>query len=88
MSNIDILRNSFHDPNEFCQQLSGILDGLGTEVNPTTAPAALGTQAALVGVDGTGNNAAPVTTTQSRLAALESKVDAIIAALKTTGVLT
>lgn len=44
--------------------------------------AALGATTNLVGVDGAGSNAAPLAGTETRLDAIEGKVDAIIAALK------
>lgn len=46
------------------------------------AIADLGSTTDLVGVDGTGNNAAPVTGTESRLDDVEGKVDAILAVLR------
>lgn len=51
------------------------------------AVAALGTTTNLVGVDGTGSNAAPLAGTELRLDALEAKVDALIAALKASGLM-
>lgn len=44
--------------------------------------AALGATSNLVGVDGAGSNAAPLAGTETRLDNIETKVDAIIAALK------
>lgn len=49
--------------------------------------AAIGATANLVGVDGTGSNAAPLAGTESRLDAIEAKVDALIAALKAAGLM-
>lgn len=49
--------------------------------------AAIGATANLVGVDGTGSNAAPLVETEGRLDALEAKVDALIAALKAAGLM-
>lgn len=49
--------------------------------------AALGTTSDLVGVDGTGNNAAPLVGTEARLDAIEAKVDAVILALKNAGLM-
>lgn len=49
--------------------------------------AAIGATADLVGVDGTGSNAAPLVETEGRLDALEAKVDALIAALKAAGLM-
>lgn len=51
------------------------------------AVAALGATSNLVGVDGTGSNAAPLVGTEARLDAIEAKVDAVIAALKAAGVM-
>ena len=47
--------------------------------------AAIGTTSDLTGVDGTGNNAANLTSTEQRLDAIEAKVDEFIAALKASG---
>jgi len=44
----------------------------------------IGTTTDLTGVDGTGNNAADLTTTESRLDAIEAKIDELINALKTS----
>lgn len=54
---------------------------------PAASVAAIGTTANLVGVDGTGSNAAPLAGTESRLDAIEAKVDAVIAALKAAGLM-
>ena len=51
------------------------------------AVAAIGATANLVGVDGTGSNAAPLVETEGRLDALEAKVDALIAALKASALM-
>lgn len=65
-----------------------ISDAIDSGSNPQAAAvAALGTTTDLVGVDGTGNNAAPLTGTESRLDAVEAKVDAVIAALKAAGLM-
>lgn len=56
--------------------------------NPQAAAiAAIGVTSNLVGVDGTGSNAAPLVGTESRLDTIEAKVDAVIAALKTAGLM-
>ena len=56
--------------------------------NPqATTVAAIGTTAALVGVDGTGSNAAPLAGTEARLDVVEAKIDAILAALKAAGLM-
>lgn len=57
----------------------------GNIVPVTAVIAALGTTSNLVGVDGTGSNAAPLVGTEARLDAIEAKVDALIAAMKTSG---
>jgi hypothetical protein len=49
--------------------------------------AAIGATANLVGVDGTGSNAAPLAGTEARLDALEAKMDALLAALKAAGLM-
>ncbi len=49
--------------------------------------ALLGATSDLVGVDGTGSNAAPLTETEGRLDAIEAKVDALIQALKDAGLM-
>lgn len=51
------------------------------------AVALLGATSNLVGVDGTGSNAAPLAGTESRLDAIEAKVDAVITALKNAGLM-
>jgi hypothetical protein len=45
------------------------------------------TSSNLVGVDGTGSNAAPLAGTETRLDAIESKINAILAALKAAGLM-
>ena len=56
--------------------------------NPQAASvAAIGATANLVGVDGTGSNAAPLVGTEARLDAVEAKIDALIAALKAAGLM-
>lgn len=57
------------------------LDRQAASVSP------IGVTANLVGVDGTGSNAAPLVETEGRLDALEAKVDALIAALKAAGLM-
>jgi len=49
--------------------------------------AAIGVTSNLVGVDGTGSNAAPLAGTESRLDVIEAKVDAVIAALIAAGLM-
>jgi hypothetical protein len=57
------------------------------DVNQITTIAAIGTTTNLVGVDGTGDNAAPLVETELRLDVIEVKVDALIAALKAAGLM-
>lgn len=49
--------------------------------------AAIGATSNLVGVDGTGSNAAPLDGTEARLDVIEAKVDAVIDALKDAGLM-
>lgn len=67
-------------------------DEISTAIDATTARvatviAALGATVNLVGVDGTGSNAAPLVETEARLDAIEAKIDATLAALKTAGLM-
>lgn len=56
--------------------------------NPQAASvAALGATTDLTGVDGTGDNAADLATTEARLDAIEAKIDALISALKAAGLM-
>ena len=65
-----------------------IADAIDNGGNPQAdAVAALGATADLVGVDGAGDNAAPLVETESRLDGLEAKVDEVIAALKAAGIM-
>ena len=67
---------------------SVIGDGIAAEIDKkSTNIAAIGTTTDLVGVDGTGSNAAPLTGTESRLDVIEAKVDEIIAALVSAGLM-
>ena len=53
--------------------------------SPADAVAELGATTDLVGVDGTGSNAAPVVETEARLDAIEAKLDELIGSLKASG---
>ena len=65
-----------------------VADAIDSGGNPQAANvAALGTTTNLVGVDGTGSNAAPLAGTESRLDAIEAKIDAVIASLKAAGLM-
>lgn len=65
-----------------------IIAAIESGANPKAANvAAIGTTTNLVGVDGTGSNAAPLAGTEARLDAIEAKVDAILAALKAAGLM-
>ena len=66
-------------------ELAAAVDAAGNA--QAAAVAALGATANLVGVDGTGSNAAPLAGTEARLDAIEVKVDAVIAALKAAGLM-
>lgn len=65
-----------------------IADQIDAGGNPQAANVAvIGTTTNLVGVDGTGSNAAPLAGTESRLDAIEAKVDAVITALVNAGLM-
>ncbi len=74
-----------------------VYQNTGTQASPTWSLlqrvaqqaniAVLGTTSDLVGVDGAGSNAAPLAGTESRLDAIEAKLDAVITALVDAGVL-
>jgi len=66
-------------------ELAAAIDAGGN--TPAAAVAPLGATTNLVGVDGTGSNAAPLAGTETRLDAVEAKADAIIAALKAAGLM-
>lgn len=51
------------------------------KIAAAAAVAPMGTTVDLVGVDGSGSNAAPLVETEARLDAIEAKIDEIIAAL-------
>lgn len=67
------------------QELADAIDAAGNSKAESVAP--IGTTTNLVGVNGTGNNAAPLVETESRLDAVEAKIDAVIAALKAAGLM-
>ena len=61
-------------------------DAIDLGGNPVTANVpALGSTSDLVGVDGSGSNAAPLVGTEARLDAIEAKVDALLAAMVASG---
>lgn len=65
-----------------------VIAAIESGANPQAATvAAFGATANLVGVDGTGSNAAPLVGTESRLDAIEAKINAVIAALKAAGLM-
>lgn len=55
--------------------------------SPAADVAAIGTTSNLVGVNGTGNNAAPLAGTESRLDVIEAKIDEILSAIKAAGLM-
>lgn len=67
------------------QELADAIDAASAAKAASVAP--IGTTTNLVGVNGTGNNAAPLVETESRLDAVEAKIDAVIAALKAAGLM-
>jgi hypothetical protein len=65
-----------------------VADAIDNGGNPQAASiAAMGATVNLVGVDGTGSNAAPLVETEARLDAIEAKIDALIASLKAAGIM-
>ena len=60
---------------------------LARRITQQATIALLGTTSDLVGVDGTGSNAAPLVGTEARLDAIEAKVDALLTAVIAAGVL-
>ena len=64
-----------------------IADAIDTGGNAVAATVAAITSINLVGVDGTGSNAAPLVGTETRLDALEVKVNAILTSLKAAGLM-
>ena len=76
------------------QERAGVKDGSAiadkidsVDGRVAASVAAIGATSNLVGVDGTGSNAAPLAGTESRLDVIEAKVDAVIAALKAAGLM-
>lgn len=65
-----------------------IRDAIESGGNPQAANVPVfGATTNLTGVDGSGNNAADLATTESRLDAIESKINAIITALTGAGLM-
>lgn len=62
-------------------------DEVVSSLNRQAAVVAAISSSNLVGVDGTGSNAAPVVETEARLDAIESKINAILTALKNAGLM-
>lgn len=65
-------------------EIAAAIDAGGN--SPAAAVANI-TSTDLVGVDGTGSNAAPLAGTETRLDALEAKVNALLASLRAAGYL-
>ena len=67
----------------------GLVAALAAKLTAAQAAAVanLGTTTALVGVDGTGSNAAPLVETEARLDAIETKLDALLTALRTATII-
>jgi hypothetical protein len=66
-------------------ELAAAVDAGGN--TPAANVAELGATTDLVGVDGTGSNAAPLAGTEARLDAIEAKIDALIGALVDAGLM-
>lgn len=76
------IRSAITNKDDADSLISAIESGANAQA---AAVAPLGATSDLVGVDGTGSNAAPLAGTEARLDAVEGKVDAVIAALKASG---
>lgn len=76
------IRVAITDQDEAAELIAAIEASVGS---PAASVAAMGATTNLVGVDGTGSNAAPLAGTESRLDAIEAKVDQIIAGQKASG---
>lgn len=66
---------------DVAQEIAAAIDASGSPA----AHIANITSSNLVGVDGTGSNAAPLAGTETRLDALEAKVNALLAAMQAAG---
>jgi len=77
----DALADQSNSPSNLTEKLS---DAVASS-DAGSSVAALGATSDLVGVDGTGNNAAPLAGTEARLDAVEAKLDELLAALKAQG---
>jgi hypothetical protein len=65
-----------------------LADAVDSGANAQAASVPLfGATANLVGVDGTGSNAAPLAGTETRLDNIEAKINAILTALKNAGLM-
>lgn len=64
-----------------------VIAAIEAGANPQAAVVAAITSTNLTGVDGTGSNAAPLAGTETRLDAIESKINAILTALKNAGLM-
>lgn len=68
-------------------ELIAAIDAAGGSFTPAAGIATLGVTTDLTGVDGTASNAADLATTESRLDAIEAKIDALLGALVTAGLM-
>jgi len=69
------------------QEAQEVIAAIESGANTPAAAVANITSTNLVGVDGTGSNAAPLAGTETRLDAIESKINAILAALRAAGLM-
>ena len=79
----DIMVVAFADKKAAQETASAIGSALSTKA----AHVANIADATLVGVDGTGSNAAPLAGTQTQLNAIDAKINAILAALQAAGLM-
>jgi len=77
------LRDALADQENSPSQLTEKLTSAVAKSDAAGAVAVIGTTENLTGVDGTGQNAAPLVATENRLDAIEAKLDELLTALKT-----
>lgn len=85
MSLAEQLQALHSDPNAQMQKIAEHIDTLQVSGGQGVAVANLAASVDLVGVDGTGSNAAPLVGTEERLDAIEGKLNALLTSLRNSG---
>lgn len=85
MSLEEQLTAAISSPLEQMRLIAQAIDTLAVSGGQGVAVANLGVTVDLVGVDGTGSNAAPLVETEARLDAIEAKLDALLTSLRDSG---